>query len=163
VPVDDENTLSVAWFFMRVPKGREPFVQTRVPTWRSPIKDANGRWITSHVMNQDFVAWVGQGTIADRTQEHLGESDRGVIMIRKRLLDDLEAVAAGKDPMATIRDPAVNHRVPLPIIGGANRLVTASRPPRFPFLAGQPAEVQAEFEKAWQDCAAAAAQVGAGG
>ena len=26
-------------------------------------------------MNQDFVAWVGQGAIADRTQEHLGESD----------------------------------------------------------------------------------------
>jgi 5,5'-dehydrodivanillate O-demethylase len=29
VPVDDENTLSVAWFFMRVPKGREPYVRTR--------------------------------------------------------------------------------------------------------------------------------------
>ena len=27
VPVDDENTLSVAWFFVRVPKGREPYVQ----------------------------------------------------------------------------------------------------------------------------------------
>ncbi len=35
VPVDDENTLSVAWFFMRVPKGREPYVQERVPTWVS--------------------------------------------------------------------------------------------------------------------------------
>ena len=45
VPVDDENTLSVAWFFMRVPKGREPYVQETVPTWVSPIKDANGRWI----------------------------------------------------------------------------------------------------------------------
>ena len=27
VPIDDENTLSVCWFFMRVPKGREPYVQ----------------------------------------------------------------------------------------------------------------------------------------
>ena len=27
VPIDDENTLSVAWFFMRVPKGREPYAQ----------------------------------------------------------------------------------------------------------------------------------------
>ncbi len=36
VPVDDENTLSVAWFFMRVPKGREPYAQERVPVWKSP-------------------------------------------------------------------------------------------------------------------------------
>ena len=39
VPIDDENTLSVCWFFMRVPKGREPYVQDKVPTWVSPIKD----------------------------------------------------------------------------------------------------------------------------
>ena len=38
VPVDDENTLSVAWFFMRVPKGREPYVQND-PDLESPIKD----------------------------------------------------------------------------------------------------------------------------
>jgi len=43
VPVDDENTLSVAWFFVRVPKGREPYVQNSVPTWKSPIKDGSGR------------------------------------------------------------------------------------------------------------------------
>ena len=45
VPVDDENTLSVAWFFMRVPRGHEPYVQGKVPTWHSPIKDENGHWI----------------------------------------------------------------------------------------------------------------------
>src|SRR5947199_146385 len=74
VPVDDENTLSVAWFFMRVPKGREPYVQDSVPTWVSPIKDENGRWITSHVINQDIIAWVGQGRIADPTKENIGQS-----------------------------------------------------------------------------------------
>ena len=61
VPVDDEHTLSVAWFFVRVPKGREPYVQNSVPTWMSPISGDDGRWITSHVINQDIVAWVGQG------------------------------------------------------------------------------------------------------
>ena len=60
VPVDDENTLSVAWFFMRVPKGCEPYAQSHVPTWTSPIKDADGRWISSHVINQDIVAWVAK-------------------------------------------------------------------------------------------------------
>ena len=38
VPVDDENTLSVAWFFMRVPRGASPTCG-KVPTWHSPIKD----------------------------------------------------------------------------------------------------------------------------
>jgi 5,5'-dehydrodivanillate O-demethylase len=84
VPVDDENTLSVAWFFVRVPKGREPYVQERVPTWKSPIRDENGRWITSHVINQDIVAWVGQGRIADRTKEHLRSSDIGITVMRNR-------------------------------------------------------------------------------
>jgi len=69
VPVDDENTLSVTWSFIRVPREAEPFVQTSIPTWHSPIRDAaTGRWITSHVINQDIVAWVGQGRIADRTR-----------------------------------------------------------------------------------------------
>ena len=165
VPIDDENTLSVGWFIDELP-GDMPFAQEVIPCWQAPVRDERtGRWITSHVMNQDFVAWVGQGTIADRTQEHLGESDRGVIMIRKRLLDDIEAVAAGRDPMATIRDPGANQRVHLPnIIGRVNRPPATGGPPRFPFLAGQPAEVRAEFEKAWQDCAAAAAaRAGAGG
>jgi 5,5'-dehydrodivanillate O-demethylase oxygenase subunit len=43
MPVDDENTLSVAWFFVRVPKEREPNAQQRVQTWSSPIKDERGR------------------------------------------------------------------------------------------------------------------------
>ena len=65
VPIDDENTLSITWAFSRVPKEREPYVQDRIPTWQGPIADEKtGRWITSHVMNQDFVTWVG--TRADR-------------------------------------------------------------------------------------------------
>ena len=100
MPVDDENTLSVAWFFMRVPKGREPYVQDKVPTWVSPIKDENGRWISSHVINQDIIAWVGQGTIADRTKENLGASDLGIAMIRKRFFDELDAMGAARSPRA---------------------------------------------------------------
>ncbi len=114
VPVDDENTLSVAWFFMRVPKGREPYVQTKVPTWISPIKDENGRWISSHVINQDIVAWVGQGVIADRTKENLRSSDIGISMMRQQFLNDMEAVAQGRDPKAVFRDPEAAKCVLLP-------------------------------------------------
>ena len=56
-------------------------------------------------MNQDFIAWVGQGVIADRTKEHLGASDRGIAMMRKRLLDELDAVARGGEPKALCAPP----------------------------------------------------------
>ena len=164
VPIDDGHTLSVGWFFDRVPNEQEPYVQDRIPYWTSPIKDpATGRWITSHIMNQDFVAWVGQGAIADRTREHLGESDRGVILMRRRLLEETGVVARGGEPKAVLRDPGQNHCVRLPIIGrehfvnGSSRVEqetsgqrTPGLPARagFPFLAGQPAEVRAAYEQA---------------
>ena len=115
VPIDDENTLSVVWKFSHVPKDREPYLQERIPTWTGPIKDEQGEWITSHVMNQDFVAWVGQGPIADRTQEKLGVTDRGIVMLRRRFFEEIERVAAGIDPKGTIRDPENNQSVQLPI------------------------------------------------
>ncbi|MCU4119048.1 aromatic ring-hydroxylating dioxygenase subunit alpha [Variovorax sp. N23] len=115
VPIDDENTLSIAWRLTHVPKDREPYVQKSIPTWYGPLKDDEGEWITSHVLNQDFIAWVGQGRIMDRTQERLGASDRGIVMVRRRFLADLEEVAQGRDPKGLIRDPAQNVCVKLPM------------------------------------------------
>jgi len=116
VPIDDENTLSVTWVFSRVPTEREPYVQNSIPTWAGPIADpATGRWITSHIMNQDFVTWVGQGRIADRSKEYLAPSDRGIIMIRRRFLDDLEALREGREPKSVLRDPLANRAIPLPV------------------------------------------------
>jgi len=114
VPVDDLNTLNVTWSFIRVPREREPYVQSSIPTWTSPIQDAAGRWITSHVINQDIVAWVGQGRIADRTQENLGASDKGIAMLRRRLQEDIDAVQAGRDPKGVLRDGHVNQQIFLP-------------------------------------------------
>ena len=73
-----------------MPQECEPYVQCAIPTWTSPIKNpATGRWITSHVINQDIVAWVGQGTIADRSRETLGASDSGITMLRRRFFAEL--------------------------------------------------------------------------
>jgi 5,5'-dehydrodivanillate O-demethylase oxygenase subunit len=115
VPVDDETTLSITWTFVPVPPSRRPFVQERVPHWVGPIKDeATGRWLSRAVMNQDFIAWVGQGTIADRTRENLSPSDKGIAMIRRRFFQDMEAIARGEDPKGVIRDPGVAACVELP-------------------------------------------------
>ncbi len=115
VPVDNENSLCVCWFFSRVPNDLGPYQQTRIPTWYGPIKEPNGRWITSHIINQDIVSWVGQGIISDRTQEKLGASDVGITMMRKRFFDDLDSVARGEDPSGLIRDPERARCVRLPI------------------------------------------------
>jgi 5,5'-dehydrodivanillate O-demethylase oxygenase subunit len=117
VPMDDENTLSVHWHFTPVPRERHPYVQTSIPAWEGPLVDPlTGRWITSHITNQDFVAWVGQGTIADRTKETIGPSDRGITLMRKRLFDDLKRIERGEDPKAIVRDPKIAEYVELPIV-----------------------------------------------
>jgi 5,5'-dehydrodivanillate O-demethylase len=162
VPIDDEHTLSVTWAFTRVPREQEPYVQERIPGWHGPVKDPEtGRWISSHVMNQDFVAWIGQGTIADRTQEHLGTGDRGVILLRQRFFDDLAAIGRGEDPKGIIRNPAANVSVPLPV--AERRFLTESisreellKHPvlgkqyagEYPFQAGQPEEVRRAYAEA---------------
>ncbi len=162
VPIDDENTLSIGWFYSRVPKERGPYVQLSIPYWYAPIKDEKtGRWISSHVMNQDFTGWVGQGTMADRSREHLGRSDKGVAMIRHRFFEDMKKIERGQDPKSVIRDPKKNERIQLPIVdldffrdgysnneanaaGGENR-----RPAkRFLSLYGQPPEVRRAYEEA---------------
>lgn len=160
VPVDDQNTLSVTWSFIRVPRESEPYQQASIPTWVSPIRDPDGRWLTSHVINQDIVAWVGQGRIADRTQEHLGASDRGIAMLRRQLFEDIDAVQAGRDPKGVLRDPERNERLELPsdsrdfFLNGLP-LADYQRHPKwgrllnhFIFHAGQPAWVQQAHEEA---------------
>lgn len=45
---------------------------------------------------QDYVAQVGQGTIADRANEYLGQSDAGIVVLRKILWRELDLLRAGK-------------------------------------------------------------------
>jgi 5,5'-dehydrodivanillate O-demethylase oxygenase subunit len=143
-----------------VPKGREPYVQDTVPTWVSPIKDEHGRWISSHVINQDISAWVGQGRIADRTKENIGASDMGIAMIRKRLFDDLDAIAQGQEPKAIIRNSNVARCVELPFFQKRESVegITLEDHDKYPLLKarlrafrhcyGQPPEVRRAFEHA---------------
>ena len=155
VPMDDENILFVVWWFDPVPLERRPYVQGRIPCWEAPVVDPlTGRFITTHIDNQDFVAWAGQGRISDRTLEHLGPSDRGIIMMRKRFFDDIARVQRGEDPSGLVRDEAINTSIPLPIADRgflvdsmplADMLADPTRDPRtFITIAGQPAWVREE-------------------
>ena len=161
VPVDDENTLSVVWSFLPVPKESRPYEQERIPCWTSPVKDAaTGRWITSHVINQDIVAWAGQGRIADRTREQLGASDRGVSLLRERFFKEMEKVRKGGEPKGLLRDPKRNRAIRLPSMARAlyekgMKLEEYRRDPYwanmledFRWHYGQPEDVRKEFRRA---------------
>jgi len=66
----------------------------------------DGWWgIESH--EQDRVAQESQGPICNRSTEHLGQSDRGVLMLRDMLTNSIDAVRQGKDPMGLIRGPNI--------------------------------------------------------
>jgi 5,5'-dehydrodivanillate O-demethylase len=155
VPIDDDNMLFVMWHFTPVPLESRPYVQARIPAWEAPVTDPlTGRFVTTHIDNQDFIAWAGQGRIADRTKEHIGPSDRGIIMMRKRFFDDMARVERGEDPSGLIRDPAKNTRIELAIADRAflvdsmplaEMLADPIRDPRqFIGIAGQPRYVMEE-------------------
>ncbi|HXD98256.1 MAG TPA: hypothetical protein VN646_17030, partial [Candidatus Acidoferrum sp.] len=90
---------------------------------------------------------------ADRTKEHLGESDRGVILLRRRMLEEAAVAARGGDPKAVIRDAAKNERLPLPTIregrGAPVRPHDGPRP--MVFHAGQPQEIVDEMKRIWAE------------
>jgi nitrite reductase/ring-hydroxylating ferredoxin subunit len=46
----------------------------------------------------DIEAMVSQGVIAKHSEEHLATSDRGIVMLRRLLRQQLDAVAQGQDP-----------------------------------------------------------------
>jgi 5,5'-dehydrodivanillate O-demethylase len=160
VPIDDENTLSITWKYHRVPTDREPYKQEHIPTWYGPVYDEDGNWITSHVMNQDFLAWAGQGRIADRTKEHLGLSDKGIVMIRRRFFDELKRTQAGEPAKAVLTDPSKSKAVALPMMGrellqsGLTTEEIRANPARrhlftsYIFQAGQPDDVRDAFSEA---------------
>ena len=73
-----------------------------------PYLHDDGSFIVETVLGTDFMACVTQGAIPDRTNERLGTTDRGVILYRKLLEEQIAAVERGEDPLGIIRDPARN-------------------------------------------------------
>ena len=57
------------------------------------------------VLGQDILAWAAQGEMADRSTEHLAETDRGLILYRRMLDEQIKVVEAGGDPLNVFRQP----------------------------------------------------------
>ncbi|MGH9810382.1 MAG: RHO alpha subunit C-terminal catalytic domain-containing protein, partial [Terriglobia bacterium] len=116
VPMDDTHTLHL-WYTSYVPpKGAKvpAHLLDKVYTYEVPYQDKNGDFILDNVDAQDITAWITQGAIADRTQEHLGASDNGIALYRRVLRREIKKVEEGVDPMFTFRNPAKNVLIDLP-------------------------------------------------
>ena len=114
VPVDDENTLHISIYIFRAAAGAVVPRQDPVPYYYNPLVGDDGRFITNVTFNQDYMAWVTQGRVARRELEKLGESDKGIIMFRKMLNEQMDVVEDGGDPMNVFRG-GVGEPVRLPV------------------------------------------------
>ena len=113
VPMDDTHTWHLMYGVYPPPPGETADEQEEIPFYEIPLKDETGRFVTDFVLGQDLMAWVTQGGIADRREEKLGESDKGIILYRRMLREQMALVEDGGEPMNTFRDPAQNEIIHL--------------------------------------------------
>jgi len=119
VPIDDEHTYII--FINFEPSKDGSIVEHEelkdipvryVPSYKTPAGQLhpNTRFdILYDVQAGDHMAWETQGPIADRTVERLATSDKGIIMYRRMLRQEIEKVQMGLDPMNVFRDP--EHKI----------------------------------------------------
>ena len=119
IPMDDTHTL-YWWYNAHKKQEGDPDQRPEdIPLYKVPVPgvDAEGLpvWeLADNNSGQDNYAWASQGPITPRWTEHLGESDKGIILYRRLLREQMQIVDDGGDPMNTFRDPAKNVSVHVP-------------------------------------------------
>jgi 5,5'-dehydrodivanillate O-demethylase oxygenase subunit len=106
LPVDDVTTIQIGYRTVALAPGVKPGPTT---VRYLDIFEKDGSIKGDTIPKQDFVAWIGQGPISDRTKEHLTAVDKGVILYHKMLEENMARVERGEEPIGIIRDPAENE------------------------------------------------------
>ena len=99
VPVDDTHVCHFS--ALRVPRdyqGRLRIGSEKL--WAEMSEEEHQRF------PMDYEAQVGQGPITMASEEHMASSDHGVVMLRRRLREQVRRVQAGADPIGVSFDPA---------------------------------------------------------
>jgi 5,5'-dehydrodivanillate O-demethylase oxygenase subunit len=115
VPVDDTHTQVYVVYF-EPNETDHSAADDDVACEFFPVHDEHGEYRLDQVLVQDAMAWETQGAITDRTQEHLGTGDEGVIMLRKLLREQIEIVRGGGEPLGIIRDGNINRLIEFDVI-----------------------------------------------
>lgn len=107
VPRDDSSTWCLIYQAFVPGNGVTVPEQPFLPTYEDPVNE-----IPDYVAGQDLIAWRDQGTIVDRSLEQLGDSDRGLILYRRMLQEQIQVVQDGGDPINVFRtDAEAKHLV----------------------------------------------------
>lgn len=116
IPVDDETTWHV-WYqsYAVDPKTEIPESLKEIPLYDVPFIDQKGKYLVDYIDGQDIMCWITQGRIADRTDEKLGTTDKGIILFRQMIKEQIKKVQNGEDPIGVIRNPAENVFIELPL------------------------------------------------
>jgi len=117
MPIDDFNTHTFTLRFYPHLDGR-PWPKEQKDRLRpAPLmRGTRKQYDMATINGQDSAAQVSQGAIVDRTQEHLGYSDRGVIQVRKLWKSVIKKCLKGEEPPNLIRDAAKNRLVHVDVI-----------------------------------------------
>jgi 5,5'-dehydrodivanillate O-demethylase oxygenase subunit len=109
IPIDDTHTWHLHYEVIDPGADVDVAPQAVVPMFDVPVMEH-----PDFILGQDYVAWHEQGPITDRSQEMLGQSDEGVILLRQMLLEQIEVAERGEDPINVFRDPVQNECLWLP-------------------------------------------------
>jgi phenylpropionate dioxygenase-like ring-hydroxylating dioxygenase large terminal subunit len=127
VPIDDEHTWTFNWLYAydpAVPITHEHAIAYETHSGRGPADFVPGTYRLQRTLEndylidrelqrtktftgitgintQDFALQEGMGPITDRTNEHLGTSDRAIIAARQLLFEALDDIEHGKPPRGT--------------------------------------------------------------
>jgi len=122
-PIDDTHTRIFRVQFTPNDNGRPQPQPAEVPVrYQDSFRNEDGEYHLDTFASQDAMAWETQGQVTDRERETLGSSDRGIVMYRRLLREQIDALAEGKEPIGVIRDPALNNRIKIEVSTGQARM-----------------------------------------
>jgi 5,5'-dehydrodivanillate O-demethylase len=107
VPLDDvETVLFQVWAYDDEPPPYTVKTAGIHKTTHGDYERVDDDWFGLGDRSQDDAAQdnQGPGRIYDRTKEHLGATDRGIVLYRRMLRESIDAVRQGRDPVGVIRD-----------------------------------------------------------
>jgi 5,5'-dehydrodivanillate O-demethylase oxygenase subunit len=114
VPIDDQSTTIFQVAFKSSPDGSRAEGPEDPPVdYDEPWVNEQGEYHLRTFASQDGMAWETQGRLYDRSSEHLGVSDRGILMLREMLKEQIKIVAGGGDPMALVWEKSANVSIDL--------------------------------------------------
>lgn len=126
VPLDDAHTRVYRVNFVPnnddySPADGDPPFETRLlrldnGEGKLPMELPFAKYDTSITGAQDSMAWETQGPIADRSKEHLGHADKGIVAFRRLLREQIALVQKGDTPMNVFRDPTKSNLIEVSVI-----------------------------------------------